>query len=185
MFCYVLSPRARDRDAGPPRARTPGVAGASRRPGSAAELGDGTARWSLAGSEQGAGPGRRGGESARAAAVARWDCCRAAGPVSAAGPAGGRGRSGRARERVGCAAERATWARVPTCPRTGPCWLLPSGPWSECAPRTPQIPHTPNPRSRPASRAAPSSAPRRHPPAPRHARAIVPGLGLAGTRLTL
>ncbi|XDA88207.1 hypothetical protein R6Z07F_017875 [Ovis aries] len=34
--------------------------GASRRPGSAAELGDGTARWSLAGREQGAGPGRRG-----------------------------------------------------------------------------------------------------------------------------
>lgn len=103
MFCYVLSPRARDRDAGPPRARTPAAW-----PGSVAAAGfcggaGGRNSALVPGRERaGGGAGAAGAGRARAqeaAAVARWDCCRAAGPVSAAGPAGGRGRSGRARER--------------------------------------------------------------------------------------
>lgn len=188
MFCYLTIPRpargtgtqARLAPALPPRGQ-----GASRRPGSAAELGDGTARRSLAGREQGGGAGAAGAGRARAqeaAAVARWDCCRAAGPVSAAGPAGGRAGSEGAREQVskgGCAAERATCARAPHLPpqrsysAAVPVRLL----WSECPPARPRTPHprfrtpptpvSPQPQSSPFLRAAAT------PPAPRHARAIV------------
>ncbi|KAJ8789471.1 hypothetical protein J1605_021998 [Eschrichtius robustus] len=63
MSCCLKIPRPRQGTGTQARLAVPlpqRGQGASRRPGSAAELGDGTARWSLAGREPGAVPGRRG-----------------------------------------------------------------------------------------------------------------------------
>lgn len=121
-----------------------------------------------------AGAGRARAQAA--AAVARWDCCRAAGPVSAVGPAGGRGKSGRARE--GARQSARPGSGVPACRRPGPTRSLrPSSPsWSapacEPADLAPAPPHTPSPKS-PPPLSSPFLRAAATPPAPRHGRAIV------------
>lgn len=143
------------------------------------------------GGARAAGAGKARAEAS--AAVARWDCCRAVGPVSAAGPAGGRGGSGRASQQAregGCVSERATWDRGPgasacPCPTRAAAPLPALACVSEgSAPASPNGVPTP-PAARPCLRLAPTSASRRRPqphvtPAP-----LFPCLRLVGTRLTL
>lgn len=126
MFCCLKIPRPTQGTETQARLAVPlpqRGQGASRRPGSAAELGDGTARWSLAGREPGAVPGRW-GLGGRAPgrlrqlrsgfAAVRWG-----------GECGGtRGREGKERAGEG-AREGERWSArpgpgPPSCPRRGP-----------------------------------------------------------------